>query len=117
MKRTAFISGLVFILGLTLSAQDNANKLEGSWSGNMKTAAGELQLVIHFAMTEADTVKASMDSPDQGVKGIPCGRVTLDDDTLMVDIPMVRGVFAEVSPMTQSLRADGHSSDGNMIFL
>ena len=93
MKRTAFISGLVFILGLTLSAQDNANKLEGSWSGNMKTAAGELQLVIHFAMTEADTVKASMDSPDQGVKGIPCGRVTLDDDTLMVDIPMVRGSF------------------------
>ena len=59
----------------------------------MKTPAGELQMVLHFTMTDADTIKATADAPDQGAKGIPCGRVTLENDTLFVDIPTVKGWY------------------------
>lgn len=93
MKRIISLSGLLLIIGMTLSAQNTAGKLEGSWSGVLKTLAGELNLVLHFKMTEADTISATLDSPDQAALGIPCGRVTLAGDTVMVDIPMVKGYY------------------------
>jgi hypothetical protein len=93
MKRITLFSGLLLIIGLTLTAQDNAAKLEGSWSGVLKTLAGDLNLVLHFRMTDADTISATLDSPDQAAMDIPCGRVTVDDDTITVDIPMIRGNY------------------------
>lgn len=93
MKRTAFLIGLFLIAGTIISAQDNAGKLEGSWSGVLKTLAGDLNLVLHFKMTEADTIRATLDSPDQAAMDIPCGRVTVEGDTVNVDIPMIRGWY------------------------
>jgi pimeloyl-ACP methyl ester carboxylesterase len=93
MKRT-FLS-LLTILFVTLASfgQRTFRDIDGSWAGKMKTPAGELQMVLHFTMTEADTIRATADAPDQGVKDIPCGRVTLVNDTLFVDIPIVKGWY------------------------
>ncbi len=93
MKRTALLAGLFLTVAITLSGQHTFRDIEGSWSGKIKTPAGELEMVLHFSMTEADTIKGVADAPDQGVKDIPCGRVTLTDDTLFVDIPMTKGNF------------------------
>ena len=93
MKRTALLAGLFFTAALALTGQRPFTDVEGSWSGKIKTPAGELQMVLHFSMTEADTIKAVADAPDQGVKDIPCGRVTLTDDSLTVDIPAVKGNY------------------------
>jgi alpha-beta hydrolase superfamily lysophospholipase len=93
MKRTALLAGLFFTVALALTGQRTFTEVEGSWSGKIKTPAGELQMVLHFSMTEADTIKAVADAPDQGVKDIPCGRVTLTDDSLTVDIPAVKGYY------------------------
>jgi hypothetical protein len=78
---------------LTAYGQRTFNDIEGSWAGKMKPPAGQLQMVLHYPMTDADTIKATADAPDQGAKGIPCGRVTLANDTLFVDIPMVKGWY------------------------
>lgn len=93
MKRTALVAGLFLTVAFTLTGQRTFSDIEGSWSGKIKTPAGELQMVLHFTMTEADTIKGVADAPDQGVKDIPCGRVTLEEDTLFVDIPMTKGSF------------------------
>jgi len=93
MKRTFLPLLALIIFTVTAYSQRTFSEIEGSWSGKMKTPAGELQMVLHFIMTEADTMKATADAPDQGVKDIPCGRVTLEDDTLFVDIPMVKGYY------------------------
>ncbi len=93
MKRTALLAGLFFTAALALTGQRPFTDVEGSWSGKIKTPSGELQMVLHFSMTEADTIKAVADAPDQGVKDIPCGRVTLTDDSLTVDIPAVKGNY------------------------
>lgn len=83
---------LLFI-SIAAYGQRTFDDIQGSWAGKMKTTSGELQMVLHFSMTEADTIQATADSPDQGVKGIPCGRVTLLNDTLFVDIPIVKGWY------------------------
>ncbi len=93
MKRIFCSLLVVLFISITVSGQRTFDDLKGSWAGKMKTPAGDLQMVLNFAMTDADTIKATADSPDQGVKGIPCGRVTLNNDTLFVDIPMVKGWY------------------------
>jgi pimeloyl-ACP methyl ester carboxylesterase len=93
MKRTSLSLIAVLIITFTAYGQRTFRDIDGSWAGTMKTPAGELQMVLHFTMTEADTIKATADAPDQGAKGIPCGRVTLVNDTLFVDIPIVKGWY------------------------
>lgn len=93
MKRTALITGLFLVLAMTLSGQHKQDDLVGSWAGVLKTVAGELNLVLNFKMTEADTLSATLDSPDQSAMGIPCGRVTLEGDSLTVDMPVVKGSY------------------------
>ncbi len=80
----------------TAAGQPSLKDIEGSWSGVLKTIAGDLNLVLHFTMTEADTISATLDSPDQGAKGIPCGRVSLEDDTVCADIPVIKGQYKGV---------------------
>ncbi len=50
-------------------------------------------MVFKFTMTEADTVKATLDVPAQGAVNLPLGRVTYKDDTLTVDAPMIKGQY------------------------
>jgi hypothetical protein len=93
MKRTYLSIFAVLLLTMASYGQRTFNDIEGSWAGKMQTPAGALQMVLHFTMTDADTIKATADAPDQGAKGISCGRVTLENDTLFVDIPMVKGWY------------------------
>lgn len=93
MKRTLPLLCVFLILAAGAAGQRTFSDLEGSWAGKLRTPAGKLQMVLHFSMTEADTVKALADSPDQGAFDLPCGRVSLKDDTLSVDIPIVKGSY------------------------
>ncbi len=54
----------------------------------------DLRMVFNFTLTEADTIKATLDSPDQNAMGIPLGRVTLQGDSLFVEAPMIRGRYS-----------------------
>ena len=65
-----FITLLTALVVMTGQAQVNPTiALKGSWSGKLKVGAMSLTLVLH--LEEADGyVKASLDSPDQGAKGI-----------------------------------------------
>lgn len=76
------------------SGQLNLRDIEGSWSGSLKESGRNLRMVFNFMMTEADTVKATLDSPDQNAMGIPLGRVTLEGDSLFVEAPMIRGRYS-----------------------
>jgi uncharacterized protein len=78
------------------SGQLTLNDIEGSWSGKLKESGMDLRMVFNFTMTEADTVKATLDSPDQNAMGIPLGKVTLEGDSLFVEAPMIRGRYSGV---------------------
>ena len=93
MKRIYYSVMALLFISIAAYGQRTFDDIQGSWAGKMKTTSGELQMVLHFSMTEADTIQATADSPDQGVKGIPCGRVTLLNDTLFVDIPIVGSIW------------------------
>ncbi|MBQ5902741.1 MAG: alpha/beta hydrolase, partial [Alistipes sp.] len=78
MKRlTLFLLYLLF--PLSLLAQ------EGTWSGKLDVGGQKLRLVFHLSQ-QSDGWHATMDSPDQGVKGIPVDSVALSPLGLTMSI-------------------------------
>jgi len=94
--RIALIALFLFITAGTALSQRSIKDIEGPWTGTLKEGGAELSMVFRFAMTEADTVKATLDVPAQGAVNLPLGRVTFADDTLTVDAPMIRGQYRGV---------------------
>ena len=62
--------------------------------GNAQGGRHEPSHGLQFCNDGGRHVKATLDSPDQNAMGIPLGRVTLTDDSLFVEAPMIRGRYA-----------------------
>ena len=84
MKKSFII--LFVLVALTGQAQVNSTTaLLGSWSGKLKVGAMSLTIVLHLDQVDGN-VKVSLDSPDQGAKGIPASKEYLSDDSVAVKI-------------------------------
>jgi alpha/beta superfamily hydrolase len=86
---------VVFMLTYSLSAQNtmNINKLPGSWLGKISTNGVDLRLIFNLKLADKDSLVATADSPDQGAKNIPLGRVILEDKKLIIKAPMLMGEY------------------------
>ena len=91
MKRSGLLLVLLALSAGMATGQLSPGDIEGSWSGKLREAGMDLRMVFNFVMTEADTIKATLDSPDQNATGIPMGRVTLADDSLFDAEPQAPG--------------------------
>ena len=93
----ALVVQLVVLSQVTLSGateeKPGAGKsLAGAWQGTLKIQAIELRVVLHFS-AEGDGYKATLDSPDQGAKGIPVDRVVLEGDTVKLELKKIKASF------------------------
>jgi pimeloyl-ACP methyl ester carboxylesterase len=96
MKRAVTFSFLFLLLSANLmTAQKRPDKtiLPGSWLGKLSVSAVELRLVFNIKSNEKDSLSATMDSPDQGSKNIPLGRVILKDENLIIQAPLLLGEY------------------------
>jgi hypothetical protein len=92
MKKT-IITLLTALLVLSAHAQVNpTTALEGSWSGKLKVGAMSLTLVLHLEQADG-YVKASLDSPDQGAKGISAYKEYLSDDSVAVKVESIGATY------------------------
>jgi pimeloyl-ACP methyl ester carboxylesterase len=66
--------------------------IDGAWMGFLDTGAIKLRVVFHIVNTE-DGLTATMDSPDQGAKGLPVTSVTRDGAALKMEAKQLGGVF------------------------
>lgn len=62
---------------------DAQTKLAGAWEGKLE-AAGNLRLVLNLAPAAGDSLKATMDSPDQGAMGIAATAAYKRNDSVFV---------------------------------
>jgi len=92
MKKINFIC--IAILLFQISVLTQTKNLTGNWLGKLKLPGG-VELTIVFKISDKDGQKYSalLDSPDQGAKDIPCGDVTIMNDSLIIDVPVVNGSF------------------------
>lgn len=76
---------LFFVL---LTGKLQAQDLVGTWNGALDINHMRLSIVFHID-EKSSGFTATMDSPDQGAKGIPLGSVTFDDGVLKMDAPTI----------------------------
>jgi len=78
---------------LFCSAQVTKHQIPGSWLGNLEVGSLNLRLVFNLVINEKDSLTATLDSPDQGAKNIPLGKVTFTGDSLKIEAPLLGGRY------------------------
>ena len=69
------------------------SNIDGTWLGLLDTGSMELRVAFHITNT-SDGLKASMDSLDQGAKGIPVTSVTYIGESLKLQVGAVGGSYS-----------------------
>ena len=111
MKKSFII--LFVLVALTGQAQVNSTTaLLGSWSGKLKVGAMSLTIVLHLDQVDGN-VKVSLDSPDQGAKGIPASKEYLSDDSVVVKIVSLGATYRA---RLKDGKLDGTFSQSGMSF-
>ena len=79
-KIVSLLLGILSILGLY--GQD----ISGQWNGLLKVQGTQLRLVFHVQKQDS-LFSSTMDSPDQGAKGIPVEKTTFEHSQLTLELP------------------------------
>src|SRR5260370_38567983 len=90
-------------------AQRSSPTLEGQWSGSLQAGEAMLHLVLHVTKTEDGSLKATIDSLDQGVYGIEVTAFSQKDSVLRFSVASVSASYEG------KLAADQRSIDGDWI--
>ena len=67
----------------------HSQEIIGQWNGVLKVPGGQLRLVFNVSETE-NGYSSTMDSPDQGAKGIPTTSTSFEDGVLKITIANAR---------------------------
>lgn len=95
--KTLFATIMLLTLSLlTTNAQivKDKNMLVGTWMGRLESNGMYLRLVFNISVNSQDTLKATMESPDQGTVIIPMGNVLLDDDIIVMEAKFIGGKYS-----------------------
>jgi pimeloyl-ACP methyl ester carboxylesterase len=106
-KYLVFVSliPLIFLSVLNVFPQDTQGVV-GIWLGTLRAGAIEVRLVFHISTQPDKTLKALMDSPDQGAKGIEMDAAVFVENTLTLELKKAGILY------TAKLSADGSELDG-----
>lgn len=79
--RTFLILLISLLTSISLTAQD----IIGQWNGALKVQGTQLRLVFNVTKTD-NGISSTMDSPDQGAKGIPTTTTSFENSILKITI-------------------------------
>lgn len=88
MKRIIFLLSIVFALS-SVTAQE----ITGDWNGVLSIQGMKLRLVFHITKTDTG-FNATIDSPDQGAKGIPMTSAKFNNNVLTLEHTAAKIVFS-----------------------
>jgi RNA polymerase sigma factor (sigma-70 family) len=73
--------------------QGVSSQVQGHWKGAMDVNHVALRIVFHIALMPDDSYSATMDSPDQGVAGIPATAAQVTYPNVRLEWKAIGGVF------------------------
>jgi uncharacterized protein len=82
---TLLVSLAIILISQSISGKEiDKRSLTGSWLGKISAGAMELRVIFNLSVIEKDSLVATLDSPDQGVKNIKLGPVTFNGKTIKI---------------------------------
>ncbi|MBE0551077.1 MAG: alpha/beta hydrolase [Ignavibacterium sp.] len=84
------------------------------WTGKL-ALPNSLELTIVFNLSQDDSGKytSTLDSPDQGAMGIPIESTTINNDSILIKIPLVQGFYSG-KIFYEEMKINGKWSQGGM---
>jgi uncharacterized protein len=113
LHNSAWIIGVMtglFLCRISASAQN----VEGQWLGTLNVMGQKLRIVFHIEKTSDTSYSATLDSPDQGAKGIPVPETRWNDKRLVLAIPAIAGKYE--GAMQNDTSITGSWTQGGMSF-
>jgi pimeloyl-ACP methyl ester carboxylesterase len=108
-KRWSWLAVAATVVVATSAADEKKSEpsksLDGLWSGTLKAGVIDLRLVFKIDK-KSDGWTGSMDSIDEGLKGIPIEPIDVKDDAVKLELKTVKAVFEG------KLKADGSEMVG-----
>jgi fermentation-respiration switch protein FrsA (DUF1100 family) len=95
-----------FAIILSTAAAAHAQSLAGDWLGTLNVGPVALRLVLHVTAGSDGRLTATLDSIDQGAKGIPVSLIALKDSTMSLAVAVINGSYEG------RVSADGNAIDG-----
>ena len=84
---------LLLVAARVLAAPMAAPVVAGDWNGALSTGNGSLRVVLHVSQGSDGQLSATVDSPDQGVTGIPVSSISFKDMTVHLEIEKFGAAF------------------------
>ena len=104
---------IVLLSSISLVAQD----ITGQWNGVLKVQGTQLRVVFNVTADNGE-LKSTMDSPDQGAKGIPTTATTFENSTLKITIINAgieyTGTLGDDNIIVGTFKQAGHSFPMNL---
>jgi pimeloyl-ACP methyl ester carboxylesterase len=97
--------GRPFPLDFKRGSPAKPSDIDGTWMGTLDTGTIKLRVVFHI-LNSANGLTATMDSPDQGMKGLLASAVKRDGASLLIEADKLDGVYEG------AIAADKSSIDG-----
>jgi pimeloyl-ACP methyl ester carboxylesterase len=105
---------LLMVILFTTQILGQQKDLSGIWSGKLQLPNTlKLTVVFHIQKDSLGQYNSTMDSPDQGAKGIQTESTTIVNDSITIKIPMVRGYYTGKINY-DSMKIDGKWNQGGM---
>lgn len=93
VRALAASAAVVWSLASAAQPSQVPSPFVGTWEGKLVTPGGSLRVVFHVASRLDGSLRATMDSPDQGAAGIPVNRAVAEKNTLRLEAQVVQGSF------------------------
>lgn len=94
MKSIYLLLLIIICLMATMAINaEQARGIEGIWEGKLQVSSSSLRIVFRITKTTEGNLTATMDSPDQGITGIPVDKVILKDNNLSIEIKAIAGIY------------------------
>lgn len=84
---------VVVLLALAMASVAQGQDITGDWQGDLAIGAGDVRIVLHITKAPDGTLKATMDSPDQGALGVPVESIKLDGNKLQFAASGTKGTY------------------------
>ncbi len=84
---------VLFPILVSSIAAAQGGSIDGLWQGALDAGGVTLRLALHVTKTDDGKLSGTMDSLDQGANGIPIDSITLNGDTVRLEIRKIGGSY------------------------
>jgi hypothetical protein len=85
---------------------------EGVWQGALEGNGMRLRLQLHVSHDDRKQLLAALDSPDQGVSGLPAVKVSQKEAAFHFEIPVVSGIYDGTINVAKTIIAGNWTQNG-----